>query len=174
MSCMIGVRTIVAVFLAPLAGPALAQAREAVLVTFPRTPDSELVSDVAGNGVVMGEYVEGQTYLGSVAPGALDATRGSLPAGVTVVPVPVDQKLMTLGPLQGGDTARSVAVEIVPAVGSGDAAVAAAVADLPVTVLDSNQRHGWIVEIDPADLQALARTPMVESLYAAPASGVLK
>lgn len=162
-------RSVLALALALAPALAAAQGREAVVLTFPGAPNPALARDVTRSGLEIGELVEDGTFFGSVPEGGLEAVRRALPPGVRVEPLSPDQKLMTLDQAAGGANAtRAVAVEILPAAGASDAAVAEALRALPVEVLDANQKQGWVLRLDPADLGQLAQDPIIESIYAAP------
>lgn len=158
--------------------PALAsaQGREAVVLTFPPAPDAALARNVTESGVEIGELVEDGQFLGSVPEGGLEAVRRALPSGVRVEPLSPDQKLMTLDQSANSppDPRGGVAVEILPATGASDAAVAEALRALPVEVLDANEQQGWVLKLDPSDLERLAQEPIVESIYAAPSPEELR
>lgn len=149
---------------------ALAQGREAVVLTLPPDSGPDVARAVSDSGVTLGELVEDRQFLGSVPEGGLEAVRRALPPGVRVEPLSPEQKLQTLEPASGDapDPAGAVAVEILPAAGASDAAVAEALRALPVEVLDANQQQGWVLKLDPADLGRLAQEPIVESIYSAP------
>lgn len=178
---------LLALTLAALPAAAAAQGREAVVLTLPEAPNPALAAEIGASGVRIGELIADRDYLGSVPEGGLEAARAALPEGVGMEPLTPEQKLMTLDP----DAARAadgasdgasdaegdvdgIGVEIIPATGASDAAVAAVLDRLPVTVVDPNARQGWVLRLDPADLERLAREPIVESIYPAPATGTLR
>ena len=153
------------------AGQATGQTRDAILLTLQGAADDTLYQRVTDAGVAVGERLGGDTWFASVPEGGLDRLQGVLGDVVRLEPVPSDVKTrgLPLEPDGSVDAEGPVRLLVVPAQGSADEAIGAALdtmaGEVDLTVIDRNTQKGWVVEIAASDVGALAAEPFVALLY---------